>query len=346
MIKVKTIKKKAGDSSDLMDMFNQMTGVKDADPTIIEGKYEGMIESFGKLVGAWEIFEKSDFGVILTKDMPKAMVGISDFVKEGRSFLAEMFIKPDENKMKTEFSGNILDDIYEIGTKYKSSEINDVYSRMKKHNMMNYVIITLRNLKSLLDADLHRTGNLLGALDNPNELSNDFIRKANIDTVILSFSVLDFKFLYTLYDEKIFDKLVLFALRVTYLTCSRIYKLFTSPDIDIAKFVEAFKEKLGEMKKVINGCDGAFKALKGSLKLLETNFSSYYHDFMVTGNPGVIFENFIEDVKNKNKNNFPVLVQFKKLVAYIKDKIPKEMLQNPSVQKLWAMSDKLFTEKK
>jgi hypothetical protein len=344
MIKVKTVKKKVGgETGDLMDMFNQMTGVKDADPTIIEGKYEDMLDAFSKLAGAWTIFVRSDFGQLLGREMAKACEDIKLFAAGLNEFVEKCRLPEDKNKMKTDFSGNIMDDIYEMGTKYNAKALNETYHMMKHHDYMNHVIITLKNLRRLLEADNKRTGNILGPLDNPNNLNSDFIKKGD-DTVILSFSVLDFKFMYNIFaaEEEAFDKLVLFALRVTYLTCSRIYKNFTSPDIDIKKFVEAFKEKLVDMKKVINGCDGAFKCLKASLKLLENNFADYYSSFMVTGNPGIIFENYISDVMKKNENNAGVLVQFKKLVAYIRDKIPKETLKDPQVQKLWTMSEKIF----
>lgn len=342
MNKLKIVKHKGND--DIMELFNQMTGVKDADPTIIEGKYENMLDLMTKIIGVWDIFISSEFGKFLKTDMTKAYDDIHKFVTEGRIFLNECKLKEDPNKMKTDFSPNIFDDIYELGTKYNAKELNETYRRMKNSEIMNHVVVTLKNMKMLLDDEKKRSGSVFGCLDIPEALSNAFIKKAVNDTTMLSFSVLNFKFVYTIFekDEEKFNKLVLFSLYITYLNCSRLYKIFTTPDIDIKKFVQAFKEKLKEMKKTIGGCDGAFKCLSQSLKLLESNFEEYYHDFMVTGNPGIIFEKYIDDVKKKNENNIAVLMQFKKLIAYIRDKIPKEMLQNPSVQKLWSMSEKIF----
>jgi len=344
MNKLKIVKRKGND--DIMELFNQMTGVKDADPTIIEGKYENMHDLMTKIIGVWEIFSMSEFGKFLEKDMNKAYNDIVVFVANGRQLLNECKLKEDPNKMKTDFSNNIFDDLYEMGTKYNAQELNETYRKLKNSELMNHIVVTLKNIKTLLDEEKKRSGSVFSCLDIPESLNNAFIKKATSNSAFLSFSVLDFKFLYTIFEkeEEKFNKLVLFSLYITYLNCSKVYKLFTTPDIDIKKFVQAFKEKLKDMKKTIGGCDGAFKCLSQSLKLLENNFGDYYHDFMVTGNPGIIFEKYIDDVKKKNENNAPVLMQFKKLIAHIRDKIPKEMLQNPSVQKLWSMSEKIFNK--
>lgn len=345
-MKAIVVKKKiGGDNDEILKLFNTMLGLEDADPVLIEPKYENLLESMTKIVHAWNIFYKSSVCQNIIIPHTQCGVELESFIATSFKFLESQKLAPEENKIQTKFSNSLETDLYELGSKYNKVALNKAYRELKNSDLMKHFTITLNNIKILLEDDRLRTGAIFSCLDVPQSLSASFIKKTALNTKILNWCSLDFGFLYSnlIEYEKEFNDIVLMALRITYINACECYKILMQPDIDIDKFVDAFGKKLDEVKNVIGQCDSAFKVLKKSLGLLKRNFSEYYKKFATTGgNPGVIFENFLSDVASKNKNNPAVLVQFKKIIGYIKNNLPNDLKQNTSVQHLWNISEELF----
>jgi hypothetical protein len=322
-----------------------MLGLEDADPVLIEPKYENLLKCMNNIVQAWSIFFKSS--VCQNIIIPHTQCGgeLEKFVIESLKFLESQQLAPEENKIQTKFTNSLETDLYELGSKYNKVALNKAYRELKNSDLMKHFTITLNNIKILLEDDRSRTGAIFSCLDVPQSLSASFIKKTALNTKILNWCSLDFGFLYSnlVEYEKDFNDLVLMALRITYVNTCECYKILMQPDIDIEKFVEAFSKKLDEVKGIISGCDSAFKTLKKSLGLLKRNFSDYYKKFMTTSqNPGIIFESFLTDVANKNKNNPAILMQFKKIIGHIKNNLPNDLKENLTVSKLWGISEELF----
>lgn len=341
--KVKKIKNKMGDINAIQELFEQMIGTRDADPIIIEKKYDNIKYHLKKIVESWDIFYKSEFAQKIHTEMGKGIDEIGVFVRESTELLSKDLLI-ETNKIKTEFIHGLQDELYELGSKYNAKDLNEAYREIKTSKLLQQIFVTLENIKSLLENDKQKSGKIFSCLDIPSDLSNSFISKTDLDAKILGFSCFDFNFLYNIYPELVpqFDKLVLITLYITYINALEVYKIFISPDIDVEKFVKTFGENLEGIRKVIPNCDKAFNTLKKSLKLLRKNFESYHKKYMTTGNPSVIFESFFADVQEKNKNDLSALVQFKKIVEYIKKNMPKDIRNNPAVNKLWFISDQIF----
>ncbi len=344
-MKAKVFKKKVGTDDTIVKLFNTMVGVEDADPILIEPKYENLLFYLNKIISVWDIFYNSSFcqNVLL----PNTIFGkeILEFITQSKKLLAENTLQEEKNKIKTDFKESLIEELYELGSKYNKEALNKAYRNIKNSDLIKHINITLNNIKILLEEDKKQSGSVLSCLDMPNNLSNTFITKTTLDTKILSWSGIDFNFMYNNYSKQVqnFDKLVLFSLHITYINSISIYKVLMEPDIDIEKFVAAFSEKLDGVKNVIPGCDAAFKTLKKSLGLLKRNFGEYYKKFVTTSNnPGIILESFLADVSEKNKNNITVLVQFKKIIGYIKNNLPENLKSNETVNKLWNISEELF----
>ena len=339
------VKKKIGVDDEVVKLFNMMLGVEDADPVLIEPKYESLHHAMSSFVKTWNIFFRSAiYRDIILPEFGGA-AEFANFLEASEKFLATALIQPEENKIQLKFEGTIEENLYELGSKYNKAALNKAYRGLKESELLKMINITLSNLKTLLEDDRKKTGAIFSALDLPQALSNSFIKKTDLCTKILGWSSLSFREIYdTLHErEKEFDTLILVSLRLTYVNAAECYKIIMQPDIDIEKFFEAFGSKLDDVKVAIPGCDAAFKTLKKSLGLLKRNFGEYYKKFVTTSqNPGVIFESFLGDVANNNKNNPTVLVQFKKIIGYIKNNLPPHLKENPTVSKLWGVSEELF----
>ncbi len=342
-MRTKTKAHKVKGDNGIKKIFNQMTGVEDADPAIIGEKYEAMCEAMDKFVNAWEIFLSSPLCESLSVEAGAAIEDIRKFVRESRETL-EVKLKIHNEKIQTDFNRPLIEELHDMANKYDSANLNKTYRELKNSNLSKYIIVTFSHIKTLLKEDAVRRRAILTCLDDPNNLSNTFITQAASSTKILNFSNLDFKFIYNLYnvDVKKFDNFILTLLRVSYLRGNDLYKILNRPDIDVDKFVEAFGKKLEDIKKIIPDCNKAFDCLRKSLKLLKKKFGDYHQEFVKTDNPNIIFELFVEDIKKQNENNPLLLVQFKKIVGYIKSNMPKNMQDNPAVRNLYNMSDKIF----
>jgi hypothetical protein len=264
MIKVKTVKKKS-DNSEILKLFNQLTGVEDPDPVVVESKYENFMYHSENIIKAWTVFCKSPFAQLIKNDLPERFKEIVNFVVESKKFLSEMSIPVSDNKFKTNsFSDSILDDFKEILIKYDPQLLVKNYKTIKNSILRVHITNTLANISNLLADDNKRNNKILDCLCDKNNLSNTFITQTALDTKLLSFSILDFQYLYNIYGDRIgeFDNLILIVLRVTYCSALEIKKLIFSPDINIAEFVQAFGKRLDETSKEIPGCDRAFMCLK------------------------------------------------------------------------------------
>lgn len=108
------------------------------------------------------------------------------------------------------------------------------------------------------------------------------------------------------------------VLHMMYTTSYEIYKIVTSPDIDVEKFAQVVIDNIGNLKKHIPRCNEAFDKIEESIGLLRGNFGSYYKDFVITKNPTTIIESFVTDVAQNTKGNLKLARQFKIIVMHYK----------------------------
>ncbi len=107
----------------------------------------------------------------------------------------------------------------------------------------------------------------------------------------------------------------------------KIYKITTTPDINVEAFSSVILSNIQELKKYIPRCDLAFNKIAGSMHLLTGNFDNYYRDFVITKNPVVIMEEFILDVSREStkeakgrRQSTLLAAQFAKIVRFYKEK--------------------------
>jgi hypothetical protein len=98
-----------------------------------------------------------------------------------------------------------------------------------------------------------------------------------------------------------------------------------------------------EVKKAIPRCDQAFQKIIDSISLLKGNFSNYYKDFTISGNPTIIMENFVLDVSKNTKSSPTVMAQFRKIISHYR-KLASQHASNPKLQSLFSQVDANFKE--
>uniref|UniRef100_U9TXW9 Uncharacterized protein n=1 Tax=Rhizophagus irregularis (strain DAOM 181602 / DAOM 197198 / MUCL 43194) TaxID=747089 RepID=U9TXW9_RHIID len=155
---------------------------------------------------------------------------------------------------------------------------------------------------------------------------------------------LNFKQIYisTRLDEN--DRRLLLLVLHKLLVCSYdVYKLASSPDVNVDEFVEVIKTSIEEVRRHLPRCEMAFDKILTSVDTFKENFEKYYHDYIVSNNPTSIMENFIFDVSKTSDLSPDMTRQFQQIIAYYRKLAPLQTA-DPRLQNLFHHVDKNIQE--
>jgi hypothetical protein len=272
------------------------------------------------------------------------------------------------NKLLTKFKENILDRLHTKIQRdiYFNGEINKLTDFIKKSE--NYLdeeitdenrVYFYQNLKEcfIVEEYLYICKILTkneNCIKDRLHLSDSFIKRAvGEEFFIFKFSDINFKHLFThILEENILDvqelknakHYILLTLNMLYISTQDIYKIISSPDIDINKFTDIIFTAIKAARKQIPRCDKAFNMISNSMDMLKSNMNVYYKDFIATNNPTIIFENFIQDVSSETNIDTKTLMQFKKIISFFRkraDSMPKNN-KSAEVNSMFGILDKLM----
>ena len=315
-VKVKKIisKDAEADVGALNEMFEQMTGSKNADIEILIPKINKLHSLLHKFVKVYDVFLKFDLFRKKFTEYEDEFTKIEKFVSE-----IKYFLETDLN-LSVEFLKTV-----------SKEELNDLYDKIRNNKEIKNIIVTSSKLKP------HKKH-----LADINDLTDGFIKKEpGFNFTPLAFSNIDIKLIW--YSDKvnnIIKKYILTVLSHTFTIGFEIYEIITSPNIDIKKFSKIIVENIEKLKKIVPRCDKAFNMIKNSVDMLENNFKGYYKSSIESENPSVIIENFILDVSNNNKANASVTAQFRKIIMHMKKQATNH--KDPRVKKLFNILNSQF----
>lgn len=138
-----------------------------------------------------------------------------------------------------------------------------------------------------------------------------------------------------------FERYVMLVLSKFYVISHALYKVYSSPDVDVEEFSRVVMNSLNEAKKRIPRCEKAFDKIKQSIDLLKTNFPTYYRDAVATKNNNNIMENFIIDVVASTNADAETTRQFKTIMSYYR-KVAAEQGNNPKLKALFEKVNDSF----
>jgi len=320
-VKIKELRKIVGDHG-INDMFEEMMGIKDADPEIIIPKF---VKARNLIIHIYKVLDQFCNFKTLQDDFPKLKPAIDDIKK----FIIQM----QENIC---FSPNIE----ETENKYHSLDkvqINQLYKKFKDNQYVKRLIINCGRLKQWHSC-----------FDDPNNLKDNFIgQEPGLSLFIFDFSSLNLKELWA--DDKqlkpVVKKYILNVIHIIWKDLFALYKIITSPDVDIEKFTQILLESIMQLQKQpgLDRCKNAFQRIKNSVELLNSNFDNYYRESVASSNPNMIIENFIIDVSNQGGANAQLTREFRVIIQYMhKMSAQNGKNQDPNVKKLFKMLNKNF----
>jgi len=357
MSKVKvTVAQKTMKDKQLIELFNQMVGTSAPDPNVVTPKYDRLLELSRETVGILQSFIGTA-PPVLRDEFPKGVEEIERFVAKSTTDLDGLtLVEQSEHALAGEELNSVnanpelMNKLMEnLGTKYNTEELGETYKNLKDSEFIKSVIMTYRQLKEALAAEAERRKVKMETLDtehdlaDKNKLRGGFIKRSLGDVLhLFSFSSLNFKelcmagFVGSPNKPKSMYNNILFMLYLIYSKCDQIYRLVSSPDIDVDKFSEALVGNIATIKKQIPRCNEAFDKIEDSVHLLRDKFGGYYKDFITSQNPGIIVENFVLDVAKDSKANSKVTRQFKQIIGFYKKKMAGQ-IKDPKIKRIFDL---------
>ena len=307
------------DQTELMGMFQQLTGdPSKLDPEIIKEKYERLKNDIIRCNKLILKFKEAILDRLHTK------VGNDPFFDHSVRQLVEFVERVNE---------------------YVDVEINDnlvhIYQALKDSFVIEEYLKVCKVLSQGEECIKDRCN-----------LSDNFIKRSvGEDFFIFDFARINFKHLFTHILEENFPEpeelagckqYILVMCNMLYITTQDIYSIVTSPDVDIDKLSDLIIKAITAAKKQIPRCDKAFRLIENSVDMLKSGMNTYYKDFVASGNPAIIFENFINDISGDLHIDTQTLGQFKRIIFHFRKKANAMPKRDTKLDTVFGTLDKIM----
>lgn len=315
--KIKTL-----DNQEVVEAFQDMlTGSSKPDKcdlTIVWPKYKDIEQTAAKYIGLMKTISKS----AMMSMFPDEQKSLEEYVDRLENEFALTFRAPDLSEYVDVAFFNCPQDLH--------TGFGEVYFVCKESYIVKTIIQTCSNLVDYK--------NFLG---DKNKLRDIFLTRTMVGTITPFEDLeIDVKFMYNQLDRTSQSRVyMMLILSKAYTISYKMYEIVTAPDYNINEFVGIVQDSLGSVKSMVPRCDAAFDKILDSVHLLKNNFTDYNRDFLATGNPTIIMENFVTDVAMETKASPSLMGQFRKIIDFYR-KQAKEHAQDPTMKTLFAEVDK------
>lgn len=325
----KTVTKTVKDP-EMIRIFNQMMGQSDPEPEVLMPKYDKVVRICKNILQLLGKFTVSPCARLFTSESD-GFNEISTFVSDSKDFLAENELE----KITEDVHHLTLEDYARSASApmYDPTLIYPAYKKLKDSRMVQELLRTCARLVRYKD-DLNNV-----------ECDGEFIiEQPGAEISFFTFSRLNFKAMFI--SENISrsgaDKYLLMFLRICVNKLVELYDVVTAPDIDVDKFSEMLAKNITKVRGQIPGCNKAFDKIASSIGLLKNNFGGYHKDFLESGNPGIIIENFVHDVARDSSADIKTTAQFGKIISFYRNKMGNIKAQKPEIAKIFSMVDENY----
>ena len=339
-VKIKSkVVKSTLQNKDVLDMFHGVIGTDGASLSITHPKYldiESHVDRFLRILDALYLWP-----ILTLFSEYKDNIDFYNFAL--RKQVKESFIAPDLEQYLKEDLSIEKDALEKLMASFKdyskippaeSDKFSEVYTNIKKCNVVNTIIITCKNLIPYKKS-----------LEDIKNLKDKFLTKSGgINFAPINGLVFNFKHIYI--DDRLTvenKEYLLIILHKLYTIGYDLYNILSSPDVDVGEFVTVIMSSIDDVKKHIPRCDQAFNKIAESVDLLKGNFNGYYKDYVSSNNPTIIMENFVMDVSKNTKASPTLTTQFRKIISHYR-KMASQQANNPKLKTLFQQVDKNFHE--
>ncbi len=305
------------DVNSLNGMFDQLTGVQEADPDIIRPKYVLLRNQIARLHKVYDI-------LVNFRGFTEAFPDYKSNLSETKQFFTALLEKHAIDPAVADIESKYVD--------MDKTEINALYKVLKESAHVKSIVVASGNLNHYKKS-----------LSDEKNLKDDFIKKEpGVNFTPIPFCLIDLKHIWASdHCSSTVKKFLLTILHKTYVIGFSIYDNITSPNIDIKKFSAVLVESIKSIRKQVPRCDKAFDMISDSVSMLEGNFKGYYKTSVEAENPSLIIESFIVDVSMSQKTNASITGQFRRIIMYMKKKAQGN--NDPRVKQLFKILNGQFS---
>jgi hypothetical protein len=320
-IRTKTIQQVLGDVN-INTMFEEMMGIKDADPTIILPKFvtvRNTLRSIYKVLNQFATF------VPLHNDFPEMKQGLEEVKKFADSVFENTMLK------------HLTDETEETYNNITKETLNELYRKIKDNDYVRRLILLCSKLEKY-------KSNFI----DPTKMRENFVnQEPGLEFRIFDFSTLDLKLLWS--SSKITSNVKKYILQVLASLHKHTHNLYTtvvSPDVDVQAFTSMLLDAISQLKTQpkLHRCTRAFKRIEQSVELLREKFPEYYRQSVASGNPDNFVTGFIVDVSNQGGADMKLTREFRTIIAYMRESAEKSgKIKDPQVKKILEMTQRNFS---
>jgi hypothetical protein len=323
-VKVKQLKKMINveNGGNINEMFEEMMGVKDADNEIIRPKF---VDTRNLLREIYKILRQFATFAPLQNDFPN----IAQSLLEIKKFAEDM-------KDSVYMTDVTIEETEALYMKLNKQQMNELYKKLKENKHVRELIGFCSKLKA---HDKY--------LSDVNNLKDSFIGlEPGLSYCIFPFSTLDLKVLWVSRNmSSMIKKYILLILHKLYKQIYEVYRITTSPDVDIDKFTKLLVDSIKQLKKTpgLNRCNNAFRRIENSVTLLKEKFDGYYRESIASANPNMIVESFIVDVSNQGGTDASLTREFRIIIQHMR-KVAEQSgkSKDPKFQSLYKILNDSF----
>lgn len=317
---VKEIRNLLG-SEDMQGMFDEMMGIKDADPTIIRPKFVALRNAIKTV---YKLFRQIVGMEQLVAQFPSQRDGFIELHEWNQAMREAVCFE------------HLDDDTEEQFAHLDKTTINSVYKHLKESQAIRQLMLLCSKLKQYKDC-----------IGNEQNLSDTFILEEPGHSLRpFSFAAIDLKLMWISDEMKaIQKKQLLIVMHRLWHTLYLMYKIITSPDVDIEKFTHVLRESIMKLKTVpeLSRCTRAFARIEESVELLGERFDEYYRESIASANPNIIMENFVLDVSKQGGADAQLTRDFRRIIMYMQKMSQKTgRAKDPKVKKLFDLLNKNY----
>jgi hypothetical protein len=318
-VKIKQIKKVVGDV-DLSGMFEEMMGIKDAEPELVIRNFVLIRNTIRHICKVLNQFTKT-----LRMSFPSFDIAFDEIDHFVTSVKTEIYLTTDNEDTEAQYAS------------VSKSNINNLYRKLKEKQVIKRLI----QLCNILEKYKNN-------FNDQTKLRENFVnQEPGLSFKIFDFSSLDLKILWI---EKsmtsIIKRYILSAFASLHKHTYALYSAVTAPNIDIDKFTKLLLTSIAELKKIpkLHRCNAAFGRIEQSVELLKDKFSDYYRESMVSRNPDSLVTSFIVDVSNQGGADARLTREFRQIIQYMHEMSQKSgKNKDPQVQKIFEMLNSNFS---
>lgn len=326
------------DISSIQHMFNQLFGIDAGDPHIFMTKFKSLHSQFNNIAAVLEIliqlkFWKLSSDTTLEKWQQELQAYQSDVRKMNKE-LAEHMTEC-EGWLQTEHSKSGLLMLTNDQSSMASDKFNQVLVGVKKCKIVKQLIVTVKNIEPYIvdialatkkkeDSDPSSSSRPnTGGQEDDVDLGDYFIiRDTTPELTLLRFTGLDIKHLWVQCKiQPIYKRVILSVINKLYEIGKIVHDLLISPNIDIKQFSEIAIQAITSYEDELPRCKDAFDVIRRSVKMLEAKFDSFYRDAMKANNPGLIFEAFLNELRDKYSKKTRIYYQIFQICNHLRKQI-------------------------